>query len=206
MRRIIWIGLLLALTASSAHGAAAKVSVDVSPRVASVLDLRNVFGGIGALQAGQRVVVERKECGTPGYVAVNHVTTDRVGRWQIEMRVYKNSVFRARWRGTVSPTVEVKSRPEVALFRRGQRFEIEVKAWDVFGGKRIVFERLDADSRRWVRVRTVVLQRGTPSPSLARSVAIFSADAPRGALVRAVLPRSQVGACYLAGYSNVIRA
>jgi hypothetical protein len=52
-------------------------------------------------------------------------------------------------------------------------------------------------------MRSVVLTKSGYGGSAS---ATFRAAVPKGTLIQAVLPRSQAPPCYLAGYSNLVRA
>ncbi len=67
------------------------------------------------------------------------------------------------------------------------------------------FQRYNGTLRRWVTVRRVLLRVSSTgiAPTVISSVTFRSSIRAR-LKIRVVLPQLQVGACYLAGRSNVI--
>jgi hypothetical protein len=69
-------------------------------------------------------------------------------------------------------------------------------------GKRATVERLTPTG--WKKLQAVGLKAQSGYVQYAERRKLHF-KVPKGTTIRAVLPRSQVGACYLAGYSKLIR-
>ena len=74
-----------------------------------------------------------------------------------------------------------------------------------FEGKTAVLERFDRARGRFVAVKRFRLTDSGVAGISTVSTARVTASVPRGSLVRAVVPRTSVSPCYLAGYSNQLR-
>ena len=82
------------------------------------------------------------------------------------------------------------------------RYFVWVRADDFFGGAKAVLER--ASGSKWIAVKKFILKR-QQSWGVASSIATVRAKLKKGTLIRAVLPKSQAGACYLAGFTNTYK-
>ena len=69
-------------------------------------------------------------------------------------------------------------------------------------GKKATIERFTPTG--WKKLQTVVLEATHGYAQYAEKKKLRF-KVPKGTTIRAVLPRSQAGACYLAGYSKLVR-
>jgi hypothetical protein len=204
------IGFTLGRWAVPSHGAAATpISLDVRPlEVEAYFAEVNAYGVVAGGQSGQTVVVEGRACSGYGqWLPAATVETGNGGAWIAKLGPTSTTVFRARSKDGTSGRVTVRVHPHVELVGTkgtGGRFEVRIAAGDFFEGRRGVLERLSGG--RWIRVRTFTIHRRNISGSqVPWSFARFRAQLKAGSTVRAVVPKAQVGRCYLAGFSNIAR-
>jgi hypothetical protein len=199
-----------AASLSSAQAAQSPVTLDVSPRVwgatglnsADPLDMRGqVVGGAD----GDVVRITARECGLPAFRLLFDTHVERNGAFSGHAGAPIRTEFRAEWKGHFSAPVTVRSRPSVRLRQLSrQRFHVDVVALRYFRQARIELQRFTGG--RWVTVRRARLTRSFPAGQVLWTTGDVVARVSRGTNVRAVLPRSETGACYIAGVSGIVRA
>ena len=185
----------------------AATSISIAARPAESIAYVGGFTLYGSIVNGEPhvpVTIEGKSCG--GYEPFHRVGyTETVQGGAFAAIPYGtppgvSMLYRARWTSGTSDPVEVRIRPRVDLSYASGFFRMSVWGDGVFRGAHGVLERHD---RRlgWIRVGgfTVKSSYGTGG------IAYLKARVPRGANVRAVIPKSQVGQCFSAGYSNIVR-
>jgi len=190
-----------------AHGAAAtSISFDVKPRESEAFfGAVNAFGAVANGKSDETVVVESNEC--DGYGQWNtaaKVVTGNGGAWIAQVGAVSTARLRARWKDAVSHAVTVRIHPHLELLGpQGRLFQLRVAAGRFFDRAGAVLERRSGN--RWVRVRSFTLHRSAGAGQVPWTYARFRATVKHGTFVRAVLPRSQTGRCYLPGISNIVR-
>jgi hypothetical protein len=190
--------------------ASERVTIAARPSILRSGERATLFGTVDNGKADELVRVQAKDCGQRFFRDVASATTREGGGWSTELSPGINTTLRAVWNETASAPISVRQRPVVVLRRLpnvARRFEVWVSARNSFWRKRVLIQRLDRRLGRWLAVKSVVLtETGTSAPGygFAQTSAKFGAAVPRGALMRAVLPRSQARPCYLAGYSNLL--
>jgi hypothetical protein len=198
----------IALGVSAA--AAAPGPVTLAARTAVVAPQRPVvtlFGRIPGTKAGELVTIQGKECGVPGafFRALGGTQTAAGGGWTVDQFIRTTTTLRAVWGDSTSAAVMVRMRISVSLFRRGSnRFDVTAGgAAANLHRKRVLIQRLDARLGTWRTVKSLTLDASEYAGFGERRR--FGLDVPRGTMVRALVPRSQAGPCYVAGHSNVVR-
>ena len=203
-----FVALSVAALATAARRPAPGVTLSAtSPLV--VLGRTTTLSGTGSTrQVNERVTLLAQPCGSSSFQPLSTTLTGTAGTWAVATPPLLNTSYQARFRGATSATVTVGVRPRVTLSKlRARRYRVRVRAAQSFAGKVAVFQRYRASVRRWVRVRAVRLgDAGTGIGPTVISGADFASRLPARVRVRVVLPQRQVGACYLPGRSNVIRA
>lgn len=185
---------------------AGSLSIAARPQTTTYGGATTLSGAVSSGQANERVSVTAGACGSTALANVATVQTAGGGTWTLAAKPLQKTVYQARWRNVSSAQATVNVRPRVTLRKltRG-RFLVRVAAAQAFGGKVASLQRYVPSSRRWVRVRFVVLRvisTGTPTTI---SGATVRARVRAGTRVRVVLGQGQVGACYAAGVSNTVR-
>ena len=163
-----------------------------------------VFGQVSSGAEGEYVAVLGKECGIPGafFRGIGGGTTTAGGQYEASPIIRTKTTLRAEWKNAVSPTVVVTPRAYVTLAKEPRGFRVglasEVATVD---GKRVRIERLTPEG--WKLLQTVVLKAEGYNGYAEKDKLRFKV--PKRTTIRAVLPRSQAGPCYLAGYSKLVR-
>jgi len=195
--------LALALAAAAA-GAQQPVTLSANSRVADRPIV--LTGAVASGRAGEEVVIEARECGAPAFVPVTRTETEGGGRFHAGVNVGIRTSYRARSAGGLSTPVTIQTRPGVRFEQEGpRRFSVWTVAYRFLAGARGRMERFNRATGKWVLVTRVTLQRRSApkGASFAYSGAEWRARVPKGTLVRFVLPRAEVGPCYLAGFSVI---
>lgn len=209
MAKIVGLGFLLALTAAAtAVAAAPSITIALEPTVITIATGSESSTALlsGSVQgsSNEDVVVEARECGSSSFNPVTRLRTDRSGLFHEPMAPLIRTTYRVRAGGSVSRTVTAQTRPAIRFTQlSANRYNVWTIAMRFFRGAKGRFERFNRASGKWVLVRRATLQRGSApkGANWAYSEVTFRSRVPKGTLVRFVLPRNQVGPCYLAGYS-----
>jgi hypothetical protein len=191
-----------------AHGVAAtSISFDVKPRESEAFfGTLNAFGAVANGRSDETVVIESRECDGYGqWSTAAKVVTGNGGTWIAQVGATSTATFRARWKEAMSDTVTVRVHPHLELLGplHGGVFQLRVAAGRFFDRAGGVLERRSGN--RWVRVRAFTLHRSSGMGQVPWTYARFRASVKHGVFVRAVLPQSQAGRCYLPGISNIVR-
>jgi plastocyanin len=173
-----------------------------------------VYGGKSTLagklasgQPGQSVQIRQQVCGETKSTAVATVTTTAAGAFSYQAQPVKKTTYTLSNKGATA-TIGVGVAPSLQLKKVGRhRFSVQVSAAQSFVGKVAAFQRYQATLKRWVRVKRVTLKKSAAgtAPTVITS-AKFRSRIRTGVRVRITLGPKQVGACYLAGHSNVIHS
>ncbi len=166
-----------------------------------------LFGSLENAKPDEQVTIEGKECGphAPFFRPWGPAARTRLGGgWSTPAFIQTTTAFRARSGDALSAVVTVQARAGVFLQPIGSARQFEVRVGGVanFWRKRVDIERYDPRLGTWSKVRSVVLTESRGQYSAAK----FTVRVPRGTLIRAVFPLSQARPCYLAGYSQLVRA
>jgi plastocyanin len=164
-------------------------------------------GELSTRKAGENIVVLAAPCGRSEATKAATMQTASGGEYTIGLRPGRNTVYTVQAGATKSDPISVNVRPRVRLGRVGaHHYSLRVFAAVKFAGRLATIQRYEAARARWVFVKRVRLHANSTSilPTVVSSVA-FRSSVPPHARLRALLPQSQVGSCYLAGTSNLIR-
>lgn len=185
-----------------------SVTIAARPQVVIYGGATTISGTVSSQRAGERVTLFAQACGG-AFARVADVQTGTGGAYTFTgVKPLNNTIYRVEVRKATSPSVAVKVRPRVRLGKVAPRkFSVRVFAATSFAGKVAVFQRFNSTRRVWVKVRTVTLRASNTgiAPTVV-SAANFTARVRTGLRVRLVLGQAQVGACHLAGRSNIIRS
>jgi plastocyanin len=176
------------------------------PQIVTYGSRVTLTGELSSKKAGEDVIVLATPCGRSEPTKAMTVQTTSGGEYTAGLRTARNTVYTVQVKNTTSEEVSVEVRPRVRLGRvAAHRYSLRVFAAQRFAGKYATFQRYNGS--RWVSIKRVRLHSNSTNilPTVISSVAFRSALRPR-TKVRAVLPQSQAGSCYLASTSNVIRS
>ena len=204
---------------------AARPSGDLEPsRAAQAVTLRvvRVFdrasnwhrlrfsGRISATREGEYVAVLRQRCGTSFGTAVAGAQTQAGGFWEAETTFSpppgrESASYWARWNDSESTRVQFRGRLFVNLDALGRgRFRATVQPAEApqqLAGRTILLQR--RTSGGWVRVRSSRLRPDASIPGA--SFAAFTYPQRRHEL-RALVPRTSAGPCFLASPSDSVKS
>jgi plastocyanin len=188
-----------------------SVSLGSSKRVVTYGGKTTLSGSISTGQANQKVTVNAEPCGQSTFTALTTLTTATGGAYSYAAQPTVITTYQVHWKSAASAAVMVKVRPRVRLRKLApRRFRVAVSAAQSFAGKTATFQRYSTLRGRWVKVRRLTLRAAgaTTLPINPTTVSrrTFRSRVRAGLRVRVLLPKAQVGACYAAGVSNVIRS
>jgi hypothetical protein len=201
-------GLLTAAFTGLAAASILADTVTLQPRTGIIRSSEYGVGVLGQISGGaegEYVVVKGKECGIPGafFRGLGGATTAAGGTYEASVPVRTKTTLRAEWKDASSTTVVVNKRAFISLTKEEDGFRVAVSSeTGSVDGKRATIERLTPNG--WTRLQTVVLKAQDGYVQYGEKKKLRF-RVPKGTTIRAVLPRSQAGACYLAGYSKLIR-
>jgi hypothetical protein len=212
VRRLIAAGAaVVAVLASTAAAAPEQVTMTARPTLLGPNGRVSLFGSVDSGKADEVVTIQAKDCGssTQSFREVAETRTREGGSWSTEYLPGINTTLRAVWSNRTSAQVTVRERAYVRLLPRpfGRGFTVTLIAKTQFWRKRILFQSFNRRLGTWRLVKPVVLTEtgGSSGSGGIGTWAEFRASVPKGTLVRALLPRSQAGPCYLAGVSKLVR-
>jgi hypothetical protein len=191
--------------AAAASASAAPPTLTIGVRPTSVLAFDGtvtIYGSLAGAGGRQQVTYEAKECGIAGSFHVAGGATAAPGgafSSPLALSPGVKTSYRARWRDVVSNVVVVRVAPLLELTRSGRHFAVVVSGHGYLRGKRVTLQR--RASGRWVAMRTLIIRDAFGNGGLASG----ATGVPSGAVVRAVLPRTQAAPCFLPGVSNTVR-
>jgi hypothetical protein len=209
MRRAVTILSLVAVSfAGLATAAVLADTVTLQPRASIIRSGEYSIGVVGSVSSGaegEYVVVKGKECGIPGafFRGLGGGTTTAGGAYEAAVAIRTRTTIRAEWKNATSATVVINKRAYITLTKEEDGFRVAVASeTHSVDGKRATVERLTPTG--WKKLQTVVLEAQDGYAQYGEKKKLRF-KVPKGTTIRAVLPRSQAGACYLAGYSKLIR-
>lgn len=208
MKRALAASALAAVPAGLAAAAVFAEGVTLQTRALVVRSNEYSVGVVGDISSGaegEYVVVRGKECGVPGafFRGLGGGTTLAGGRYEASVPIRTRTTLRAEWKDATSATVVVNKRAYISLTKEADGYRVALSSeTSSVDGRRATIERLTPTG--WKKLQTVVVKAdsGYASYGVAKKLTF---KVPKGTTLRAVLPRSQAGACYLAGYSKLVR-
>ena len=205
-------GLVVAAAVAGASGAGGGVTITARPLVVAAVispqyEPLTLSGAIPSREAGELVTIQANECSFPGWRDVATTRTGPGGTWVERPSVATRTTFRAKWRTATSGGVTVQTRPGVNLYQVGRtRWSVGVLAARAFLDRLGLFQRYDRRTGRWATVKRFRVNERVRAGMTTWTYGRFRARVPARSTVRAVIPRSQVKPCYLAGYSLLLQA
>jgi plastocyanin len=165
-------------------------------------------GTLSSKLSGQSVQVLALQCGATKTTALGNVTTTTGGAFTFQAQPLKATAYSAKLKNGTSPSAAVTVVPRLRLGKVARhKYSLHISAGDSFAGKVATFQRYRSSTKRWVKVKRVLLRANTTgvAPTVVTSAA-FRSGIKAGVRVRVTLGKAQVGSCYLAGRSNTIRS
>ena len=182
---------------------------DITIAVRPLINPTTAYGSVSSGEAGEKLTVQFKQCGLYpiSFRDIRETTTADGGGWSVDVGAPTNGVFRAVSGSAVSDEVAVKSRADIRLAPHGgKRYEVDVVATLSFWKKRVLLQRFDRTRRTWKTFRKLVLTKQFGPGLIWSTTERFVVDLPKRTSIRAVLPLDQAKPCFVAGYSNALKA
>jgi plastocyanin len=183
-------------------------SLAVTPKVLSYGRKVTLSGALQSKLANQPLQVFALQCGATKATKLANITTTTGGAFTYQPQPLKQTAYSVQNKGVSSTSVSVAVMPRLRLGKVAKhKYSLHISAGDSFAGKYATFQRFKSSSKRWVKVRRVLLRANATgvAPTVITSAA-FRSGIKRGVRVRVTLGKAQVGACYLAGRSNTIHS
>jgi hypothetical protein len=184
-----------------------RVTLNARPTKLRWAQGSTLFGAVSSGKADEEVTLQAKDCGQRTFTGVAAILTHEGGTWTTQFARGINSTIRAVWKGEASATIELRQQPRVELQRRpGGRWAIGIGSrWQFWHKKALLQRRVGS---KWTTLKTVLLtdvnaHAGTGSTWTEEE---FKFRAPRGSVLRAMLPPDQAKPCYLAAASATVRS
>jgi hypothetical protein len=203
---LVTVALALLSATAVAGSTSESISLFVRPEVAGA-EAVTLYGALASGKGGAEIAVEAKDCGTTTYRAFAEAVTRAGGGWSTTASVRITTTLRAVHGELESTPVTVRKRANVQLDRkrRGGGFWVGAGGLRSFWHKRVRIERRQGSS--WKTVKSVLLTDSDAASGYGSwTEAEFTLSVPKGTEIRAVLPQSQTGPCYLPGVSRVVKA
>ena len=165
-------------------------------------------GTLASKQSGQSVQIQGTECGTTTSKLLSTVTTTTGGKFTYAAAPLKKTAYTAKLKSSTSPAATVGVQPRLQLKKVSRHhYAVTVFAAESFAGKVATFQRYRSATKRWVKVKRVLLKANTTgaAPTVI-TAAKFRSSIRSRVRVRVTLGSTQVGLCYAAGHSNTIRS
>jgi hypothetical protein len=165
-------------------------------------------GTLASKQSGQSVQIQGTECGTTASKLLATVTTTTGGKFTYSASPLKKTAYSAKAKNATSPTATAGVQPHLQLKKVSRHhYAVTVFAAESFAGKAATFQRYRSATKRWVKVKRVLLKANTTgtAPTVI-TAATFGSSIRARVKVRVTLGSKQVGLCYAAGHSNTIRS
>jgi hypothetical protein len=200
----------LVMTAVPATATAHRVAAPTMAASARMIPFGSdvvLKGTAPGAKAGDRIEILAKACGFTEPVPVGATHARKGGAYTYTLQPMLNAAFSVRWGETTSKPISIRVRPAVQVRRvNATTFGIDVSsgngAW--FDGSAIL-QRWNAGSRSWITAGSAPLSaNSSPDALIAVSSATVHATIKRGARMRAVVPQSTVGECYVSSASAAV--
>jgi plastocyanin len=165
-------------------------------------------GALASKLSGQQLQVLALQCGATAATKLANITTTTGGAFSYQAQPLKGTAYSVQNKGVTSVSVSAAVMPRLRLGKVAKhKYSLRISAGDTFAGKYATFQRYKSSTKRWVKVKRVLLQADATgvAPTVITSAA-FRSGIRGGVKVRVTLGKAQVGTCYLAGKSNTIRS
>jgi len=167
-----------------------------------------VAGALASKLSGQQLQVLALQCGVTAPTKLTTITTTTGGAFTYQAQPLKGTAYSVQNKGVTSVSVSAAVMPRLRLGKvASHKYSLQISAGDSFAGRYATFQRYRSSTKRWVKVKRVLLQANATgiAPTVITSAA-FRSGIRSGVRVRVTLGKAQVGSCYVASRSNTIRS
>lgn len=213
---VLRLAILLGTAAAAAGLSAVAGAQPASAPTLSVSAKTVVFGAKLTLRGsvpgaamGEQVQIMGQVCGFTGAVPIGFARTTAGGKFTYSMAPMLSATLFAQVGDATSAKAEIRVSPGIQLRRiSAQMFAIDVSSGNgAWFTKPVTLQRLDPATKKWRLVGTAPLKANSgPDALVAVSSAKLHATVKRGTQLRAIVPQSTVGACYLPAFSPTLTA
>src|SRR5205807_2459547 len=152
-----------ALTVPTALVAApATLTLQAAPTLVTYGGSVTLSGALSTQRTGQSITLAGQDCGQSAFKKVATVKTTTNGAFTTPAKPTLNTTYNAKNKGSTSPNVLVKVRPQLKLTRTAAgKFTASGSAGESFVGKYVAFQRYKRSIRKYVTVRRVTFAKVT---------------------------------------------
>jgi hypothetical protein len=204
---LVALSAFLATTEARPSDVQARLTIFARPAVVAWAQPATVFGAARGAGPQDVVTVQVRECGSSAFSTYAEAHVNAGGGWELPVGTAVTSTFRARWRSSTSAPVTIRQAASVLLARKraGRGFVVTAISKRSLWRKTVEIQRRTGGA--WRTVRKMRLTDSVKSTGLvSASEARFRLAAPKGAVLRAVLPLAEARPCYVRSFSKVVRA
>jgi plastocyanin len=183
-------------------------SLAVTPKTVVFGRKVTLAGTLADKQSGESLEVMELQCGATNATALATIKSTTGGAFTYQAQPLRGTAYSVRVKNADSSAASVKVMPSLRLGKVARhKYSVRVSAAQSFAGKFATFQRYRPTTKRWVKVKRVLLRANTTgvAPTVV-TAATFRSSIKAGVRVRVTLGARQVGSCYLAGRSNTIRS
>jgi plastocyanin len=183
-------------------------TLTVAPKTVPYGRKVTLAGALTSKLSGQQLQVLALQCGAAAPTKLANITTTTGGAFTYQAQPLKGTAYSVQNKGVTSVSVSTSVLPRLRIGKVAKhKYSLHISAGDTFAGKYATFQRYRSSTKRWVKVKRVLLQANATgvAPTVITSAA-FGSGIRGGLKVRVTLGKAQVGTCYLAGKSNTIRS
>ena len=210
MKKLFLVTALAALSVAPVAAAPPSVTLKAAPTLLIYGSKATLSGALSTQKTGSSVDIQAQECGQNAFKKVASATTTTGGAFSYAATPTVNSNYQAKQKGATSSAVSVKVVPQLRLAKRPstattRRFRVTLTSAQSFVGKYVVLQKRTSVSWKTIKNITLTSVKTTTAPTQVTSQS-FAFKIKRHPKVRALLPATQAGACYLASISNSVRS
>jgi len=173
-----------------------EVTIGAAQPILTFGQATHVGGAVSSKQVGQTVTVWAQPYGQVSPVLVATLLTGANGAWDLPVQPTTLTSYQARWKSSVSATVQVAMRPAMGFSANRRVGFIWLKADRSLAGRKVYVQRLTRFGE-WVKIRRVTLGSGSKKR--------FFLHLRKGNyFLRVLISTNEAGAGYQEAFSNTV--
>jgi len=177
-------------------GSPPAVTIGAAQPILTFGQATHVGGAVSSKQAGQTVTVWAQPYGQVSAVLVATLLTGANGAWDLPVQPTTLTSYQARWKSSVSATIQVAMRPAMRFSANRRVGFIRLSADRSLAGRKVYVQRLTRFGE-WVKIRRVILGSGSKKR--------FFLHLKKGNyFLRVVISTNEAGAGYQEAFSNTV--
>ncbi|HUK95134.1 MAG TPA: cupredoxin domain-containing protein [Gaiellaceae bacterium] len=177
-------------------GSPPAVTIGAAQPILTFGQATHVGGAVSSKQAGQTVTVWAQPYGQVSAVLVATLLTGANGAWDLPVQPTTLTSYQARWKSSVSATIQVAMRPAMRFSANRRVGFIRLSADRSLAGRKVYVQRLTRFGE-WVKIRRIILGSGSKKR--------FFLHLKKGNyFLRVVISTNEAGAGYQEAFSNTV--